>query len=115
MALIRFRFSNGAKQVLYHALTATVSEGDEVIIPAPYWVSYPDMVAMQGGKPVLVDCKAENGFRMTAEALEAAITERTKWLILNVPEQSRWGGLLQRGNCLHYRCLASPSPSVARH
>nr|WP_321982176.1 aminotransferase class I/II-fold pyridoxal phosphate-dependent enzyme [uncultured Cohaesibacter sp.] len=83
--LDQVQVSNGAKQVLYHALTATVSEGDEVIIPAPYWVSYPDMVTMQGGKPVLVDCKAENGFRMTAEALEAAITERTKWLILNVP------------------------------
>ena len=84
-AIDQVQVSNGCKQVLYHALAATVDTGDEVIIPAPYWVSYPDMVAMQGGKPVVVPCKPENGFRLTPAALEAAITPRTRWLILNVP------------------------------
>ncbi len=75
----------GGKQVLYNALIATLNPGDEVIIPAPYWVSYPDMVALAEGTPVPVACGENNGFKLTPEALEAAITPKTKWLILNSP------------------------------
>ena len=75
----------GGKQVLYNALMASVNEGDEVIIPAPYWVSYPDMVLLAEGKPVIVDCPAESNFKLTPEDLEAAITPKTKWLIFNSP------------------------------
>ena len=77
--------ASGGKQILFNALMATVNPGDEVIIPAPYWVSYPDIVALAGGTPVIVPCPAEDGFRLTPEALRAAITPRTKWLILNSP------------------------------
>ena len=75
----------GGKQVLYNALMATVNPGDEVIIPAPYWVSYPDMVELAGGTPVPVVCTAEHGFKLQAADLEKAITPKTKWLILNSP------------------------------
>lgn len=75
----------GGKQVLYNALMATLDVGDEVIIPAPYWVSYPDMVALAGGTPVAISCQAENGFKLLPEQLEAAITSKTKWVILNSP------------------------------
>ncbi len=75
----------GGKQVLFNAILATVDEGDEVIIPTPYWVSYPDMVLLAGGTPVFVATSAETSFRMRPEDLEAAITSRTKWLILNSP------------------------------
>ena len=75
----------GAKQVLYNALMATLDPGDEVIIPAPYWVSYPDMVLLCGGTPVAVDCPEETGFKLRPEDLAAAITPRSKWLILNSP------------------------------
>ena len=82
----------GGKQVLYNALMATVNPGDEVIISAPYWVSYPDMVLLAEGKPVPVDCPQEVGFKLTADALEAAITPRTKWLILNSPSNPTGAG-----------------------
>lgn len=75
----------GAKQVLFNALLATLNPGDEVIIPAPFWVSYPDMVQFAEGKPVIVQCPAEDGFKLTPESLEKAITQRTKWLIMNSP------------------------------
>jgi len=75
----------GGKQVLFNALMATVNPGDEVIIPAPYWVSYPDMVLMADGEPVFVECKIENNFKMTPAQLEKAITPKTKWIILNSP------------------------------
>src|ERR1700704_4500185 len=75
----------GGKQVLYNALMATINPGDEVIIPAPYWVSYPDMVLLAGGTPVAVTATAETGFKLKPEQLQAAITPRTKWLILNSP------------------------------
>jgi aspartate aminotransferase len=75
----------GSKQVLYNALQATVDEGDEVVIPMPAWVSYPEMVRLAGGTPVIVRCGAEVGFKITPEALERAITPRTKWLMLNSP------------------------------
>lgn len=77
--------ASGGKQILFNALLATVNPGDEVIIPAPYWVSYPDIVALAGGTPVILPCPAEDGFRLTPDALRAAITPRTKWLILNSP------------------------------
>jgi aspartate aminotransferase len=75
----------GGKQVLYNALMATLDPGDEVIVPAPYWVSYPDMVILADGKPVEVACSENQGFKLTPEALEAAITPKTKWVILNSP------------------------------
>jgi aspartate aminotransferase len=75
----------GGKQVLYNAFMATMNPGDEVIIPAPYWVSYPDMVYLAGGTPVEVVCGMESGFKLTAAQLEKAITPQTKWLLLNSP------------------------------
>ncbi len=75
----------GGKQIIYNAMMATLNPGDEVIVPAPYWVSYTDITLLAEGQPVIVDCREENGFRMTPEQLEAAITPRTKWLILNSP------------------------------
>jgi aspartate aminotransferase len=75
----------GGKQVIYNALMATLDPGDEVIIPAPYWVSYPDMTLLADGKPVFLACGEDKGFRLTPEALERAITPRSKWLILNSP------------------------------
>jgi aspartate aminotransferase len=77
--------SPGGKPVIYNALVATLSPGDEVIVPAPYWVSYPDMVLLAGGEPVFVATTAENNFKVQAADLEAVITPRTKWLILNSP------------------------------
>jgi aspartate aminotransferase len=77
--------STGGKQVLYNALMVTLNPGDEVIIPAPYWVSYPDMVLLAGGEPVIVDSTMEDGFKMKPEALEKAITKKTKWIIFNSP------------------------------
>ncbi len=77
--------STGGKQVLYNALIATINPGDEVIIPAPYWVSYPDMVLLAGGEPVEVATTMESGFKMKPEALERAITPKTKWIIFNSP------------------------------
>lgn len=76
---------SGAKQVIFNALAATLGEGDEVIVPAPYWVSYPDMVLACDGTPVVVPCGENTGFKLTGDALEAAITPRTRWLILNTP------------------------------
>lgn len=76
---------NGGKQVLFNALLASVNPGDEVIIPAPYWVSYPDMVMFAEGTPVIVQGAQENGFKITAEQLQKAITPKTKWVILNSP------------------------------
>lgn len=75
----------GAKHVLFNALLASVNPGDEVIIPAPFWVSYPEMVLVAEGNPVLISCNEETGFKLTAAQLEKAITPKTKWLILNSP------------------------------
>src|SRR5690348_14154213 len=77
--------STGGKQVLYNALVASINPGDEVVIPAPFWVSYPEMVLLCEGTPVPVPCPQNNGFKMRPEDLDAAITPRTKWLILNSP------------------------------
>ncbi len=77
--------SSGGKQVIFNAMVATLNPGDEVIIPAPYWVSYPDIVRLAGGVPVFVETRLEDGFKLQPEALEKMITPRTKWLILNSP------------------------------
>ncbi|MEY2960712.1 MAG: hypothetical protein RLZ60_542 [Pseudomonadota bacterium] len=82
----------GGKQVLYNAFMATLNEGDEVVIPAPYWVSYPDMVLLGGGTPVIVECTLENQFKLTAEQLEAAITPETKWFLFNSPSNPSGAG-----------------------
>ena len=75
----------GGKQVLYNAFVATLNKGDEVIIPAPFWVSYPDMVLLAGGKPKFIKCGEEDGFKLTPSKLKKAITKKTKWIILNSP------------------------------
>ena len=75
----------GGKQVLYNAFMATLNKGDEVIIPAPFWVSYPDMVLLAGGKPKIIKCSEKEGFKLSAKKLKKAITKKTKWLILNSP------------------------------
>ncbi|MBV9549505.1 MAG: pyridoxal phosphate-dependent aminotransferase [Alphaproteobacteria bacterium] len=77
--------SPGGKSILFNALLATINPGDEVIIPAPYWVSYPDIVQLGGGKPVIIETTLESGFRVTPEALEKAITPKTKWFVFNQP------------------------------
>lgn len=82
----------GGKQILYNALMATLNPGDEVVIPAPYWVSYPDMVLLAGGEPVPVAATLENAFKLTPAQLEAAITPKTKWLIFNSPSNPTGAG-----------------------
>ncbi len=82
----------GGKQVLYNALMSTLDPGDEVIIPAPYWVSYPDMVLLAGGTPVTVSATVDTGFKITAQQLEAAITPRTKWFLFNSPSNPSGAG-----------------------
>jgi aspartate aminotransferase len=76
---------SGGKHVIYNALAATLNEGDEVIVPAPYWVSYPEMVQMVGSRPIIVSCGSDSNFKLTPEVLRRAITARTRWLILNSP------------------------------
>src|SRR5580692_2072834 len=92
----KFKRENGLdykpKQIPFNALLATLNPGDEVIIPAPYWVSYPDMVNLADGTPVPVTCGENTGFKLRPEALEAAITPRTKWLILNSPSNPTGAG-----------------------
>lgn len=82
----------GGKQILYNALIATMNAGDEVIIPAPYWVSYPDMVLLAGGEPVFVEGPSQTGYKITADQLEAAITPKTKWFIFNSPSNPSGAG-----------------------
>jgi len=84
-ALDEIMVSNGGKQVIFNALMATLDDGDEVIVPAPYWGAYPLMTRVVGGEPVIVNCPQNNGFKLRPEDLEAAITPRTKWLVLNFP------------------------------
>ncbi len=82
----------GGKQILYNALMATLNPGDEVVIPAPYWVSYPDMVLLAGGTPVVAETSIQTGYKLTADQLEAAITPKTKWLIFNSPSNPTGAG-----------------------
>ena len=98
----------GAKSAIYSALAATLEPGDEVIIPAPYWVSYPDMTLACDGKPVIVICPEDNGFKLTAAQLEAAITPRTRWLLINSPSNPTGASY----TLAEYRALADV---LARH
>ncbi len=82
----------GGKQVLYNALMATLNPGDEVVIPAPYWVSYPDMVLLAGGTPVIAEASSQTAYKLTPDQLEAAITPKTKWLIFNSPSNPTGAG-----------------------
>ena len=75
----------GGKHVIYNAMMATLNEGDEVIVPAPYWVSYPDMVLLAGGTPIILECNEKQGFKINPAELEKSITPKTKWIILNSP------------------------------
>ena len=75
----------GGKQVIYNAFLATINSGDEVIIPSPYWVSYPDIVLLAGGLPKIIECEEEDNFKLTAKSLKKNITQNTKWLIINSP------------------------------
>lgn len=84
--------ATGGKQILYNALMASLDEGDEVVIPAPYWVSYPDMVLLAGGTPVIVPCSQENRFILQPADLEAAIAPKTKWIIFNSPSNPTGAG-----------------------
>jgi len=82
----------GGKQILYNALVATLNQEDEVLIPAPYWVSYPDMVLLAGGKPVIVETSVQTNYKLTADQLESAITPKTKWFIFNSPSNPTGAG-----------------------
>ena len=84
--------SSGGKQVLYNAFMATLNKGNEVIIPAPYWVSYPDMVLLAGGTPIITEASLQTGFKLTADQLEAAITPNTKWFLFNSPSNPTGAG-----------------------
>ena len=86
----------GGKQVLYNAFMATLNKGDEVIIPAPFWVSYPDMVLLAGGKPKIVKCTELEGFKLTAKKLKKSITKKTKWVILNSPSNPTGAGYTKK-------------------
>jgi len=86
----------GGKQVIYNAFMATLNKGDEVIIPAPFWVSYPDMVLLAGGKPKIVKCTEQEGFKLTAKKLKKAISKKTKWIILNSPSNPTGAGYTKK-------------------
>ena len=87
---------SGGKQVIYNAFMATLNKGDEVIIPAPFWVSYPDMVLLSGGKPKIVKCTQKENFKLTPTKLRKAITKKTKWLILNSPSNPTGAGYTKK-------------------
>jgi len=101
----------GGKQVIFNALAATLNEGDEVIIPAPYWVSYPEMVQVCGGKPVTIACGKDCNFKLTAEALDAAITDRTKWLMLNSPSNPS-GAIYTKQELLNLADVLTRHPDI---
>ena len=86
----------GGKQIIFNAILATVNPGDEVIIPAPYWVSYPDIVLLAGGTPKIVKCSEKNGFKITPDELEKNITNKTKWIIINSPSNPTGSGYTQK-------------------
>jgi aspartate aminotransferase len=98
----------GGKSIIFNAMMATLNEGDEVIIPAPFWVSYPDIVMLCGAKPVLVETRLEDGFRLTPEALERAITKKTKWIIFNQPSNPT-------GACYSHEELKALTSVLMRH
>ncbi len=89
--------STGGKQVIYNVFVATLNAGDEVVIPSPAWVSYPDIVALADGTPVIIPTSEHEGFKLTTHALRAALTPRTKWLVLKLPLQPDRCGLYRGG------------------
>jgi aspartate aminotransferase len=102
----------GAKQLIFEAFAATLNPGDEVIVPAPYWVSYPDIVALNGGSPVIVPCGRDTDFKLTGPVLEAAITPRTRWLILCAPSNPT-GAVYTREELTALAAVLSRHPHVA--
>ena len=98
----------GGKQILFNALISSINKDDEVIIPAPYWVSYPDMTLLAGGKPVIVSCTQETDFKLTARELEQVITKKSKWLILNSPSNPT-------GSCYSRKELEEIADVVRKH
>ncbi|TQF82836.1 pyridoxal phosphate-dependent aminotransferase [Elioraea sp. Yellowstone] len=107
-ALDEIMVSNGGKQIIANAFLATIDEGDEVIIPTPYWISYAEQAKLAGGRPVFVPCPQNNGFKLRAEDLEAAITPKTKWIVLNSPNNPS-------GAALSGEELRAIGAVVARH
>ncbi len=110
-AIDQITVSGGAKQVIFTALMATLSTGDEVIIPAPYWSSYPDIVSVADGTPVIVDCPQTQRFLLSPEQLQAAITPRTKWLMLNSPSNPT-GGVYTADQLNDLACVLRDHPQV---
>lgn len=98
----------GGKQILFNALVGSINKDDEVIIPAPYWVSYPDMTLLAGGKPVIISCTQETDFKLTAKELEQVITKKSKWLILNSPSNPT-------GSCYSRKELEEIADVVRKH
>ena len=98
----------GGKQILFNALISSINKDDEVIIPAPYWVSYPDMTSLAGGKPVIVSCSQETDFKLTAKELEQVVTKKSKWLILNSPSNPT-------GSCYSRKELEEIADVVRKH
>ena len=98
----------GGKQILFNALISSINKDDEVIIPAPYWVSYPDMTLLAGGKPVIVNCSQETDFKLTAKELEQVVTKKSKWLILNSPSNPT-------GSCYSRKELEEIAEVVRKH
>ena len=98
----------GGKQILFNALVSSINKDDEVIIPAPYWVSYPDMTLLAGGKPVIISCSQETDFKLTAKELEQVITKKSKWLILNSPSNPT-------GSCYSRKELEEIADVVRKH
>lgn len=111
-ALEEIVVGTGAKQVVFNALMSTVEHGDEVIIPAPYWVSYPDVARLAGGVPVFVHCSRESGFKLQPAALERVITARTRWLVLNAPNNPS-GALYTREELKALTDVLTRHPHVA--
>lgn len=101
----------GGKQVIFTAFMATLDAGDEVVIPAPYWVSYPDMVLANEGTPVIVPCAEETGFKLTPAALAGALTERTKWVILNTPSNPT-GAVYSRDELAALAAVLKDHPAI---
>ncbi|CAE6788233.1 pyridoxal phosphate-dependent aminotransferase [Paraburkholderia aspalathi] len=103
--------ASGAKQIIYNAFTCTINAGDEVIVPAPYWVSYPDIVKLNGGVPVFVTAPAEQRFKMTQQQLADALTPRTKWLVLNSPNNPS-GAIYSEGELRGFAQVLRDHPQV---
>ena len=110
-ALDEITVANGGKQILFNVLMASLNHGDEVIIPAPYWVSYPDIVRMFDGVEVIIPCTEATGFKLTAKALKQAITHRTKWVILNSPSNPT-GSVYSRAELKELADILNQYPNI---